>query len=337
MEAYGLTFLVVAAALAFDFVNGFHDAANSIATIVATKVLKPRQAVLWAAFFNFLALFIFGTAVATTMGSGMVRLDYVTPTVILSGLMGAIAWGLITWWVGLPISSSHALLGGYAGAAMVNSALHNGIHAFYDPIIQSGWSKTLMFIVIAPALGMFLAHVLMLAVMAAQKRVSKPKAEKIFGRLQLLSSAFLSLMHGSNDAQKTAGIIASALVAGGFYKQFTIPYWALCSSYSMMALGTFFGGWRIVETMGRRLTRLRPNGGFAAESSAAVSILLATLLGLPVSTTHATTGAILGVGAAQNPRAVRWRVAGRIIWAWILTIPAAAAMGGLAMAIANIG
>lgn len=332
-EPFLLTFLVIIAALAFDFVNGFHDAANSIATIVATRVLKPRMAVLWAAFFNFAALFLFGTGVAKTVGSGMIALDSVTPLVILSGLIGAIAWGLITWWFGLPTSSSHALIGGYAGAAMANSALRHGWNTLYDPIIASGWVKTLAFIVIAPILGMAIAHALMKLTMAARARFPDSRANKIFGRMQLFSSAFLSLMHGSNDAQKTAGIIASALVAGGFAPHFELPFWVLAMSYAMMGLGTLFGGWRIVDTMGRKLTRLQPNGGFAAETGSALAILFATVLALPVSTTHATTGAILGVGSARRWRSVRWSLAGRIMWAWVLTIPAAAAMGAIVMVV----
>jgi PiT family inorganic phosphate transporter len=335
-EAQILTALVIVAALAFDFVNGFHDAANSIATIVATRVLKPRQAVLWASFFNVAALFLFGTGVARMVGSGMVALDAVTPAVILAGLIGAIAWGLITWWFGMPTSSSHALLGGYAGAAMTNSALHHGWGTFYDPIIEEGWTRTLAFIVIAPVIGMALGHILMAIVLRVRKNWAAGKADRVFGAMQLGSSAFLSLMHGSNDAQKTAGVIAGALVAGGYFREFTIPFWVLGASYGMMGFGTLFGGWRIVRTMGTRLTRLRPEGGFSAETSAALSILFATLLGLPVSTTHATTGAILGVGSAQNPRTVRWTVARRILIAWILTIPAAAAMGGVVVGVAYL-
>ncbi len=329
-----LTGFVVAAALAFDFVNGFHDAANSIATIVATRVLKPFHAVLWASFFNFAALFVFGTGVATTVGSGMVALDTVTPVVILAGLIGAVAWGLITWWFAMPTSSSHALLGGYAGAAMFNSALRHGWGAMYDPIIVSGWSRTLAFIVIAPVIGMALGHVLMRVSLFMQGRSPAKKADKIFGRMQLFSSAFLSLMHGSNDAQKTAGVIAGVLVAAGYFRHFTIPIWVLWISYGTMGLGTLAGGWRIVKTMGRDLTRLRPIGGFCAETSAALAILSATLLHLPVSTTHATTGAILGTGSARSLKAVRWSLAGNILWAWIFTIPAAALLGGIAMEIA---
>ena len=326
-EAMLLTGLVIVAALAFDFVNGFHDASNSIATIVATKVLKPKQAVIWAAFFNFIALFFFGTEVAKTVGKGMIDLGMVTPTVILAGLLGAIIWGLLTWWLGLPTSSSHALIGGYAGSAIGHSVFTKGWQSFYDPIVPSGWTMTLIFIVAAPLLGMVLAILLMKLAQYAQSALPQQKAKKFFGHLQLFSSAFLSLMHGSNDAQKTAGIIAGALVAGGFYQTFTIPYWVLFAAYATMGLGTLFGGWRIVKTLGHDLTRLKPAGGFSAETAAALSILTATSLHLPVSTTQVTTGAVLGTGAARSPNLVRWNLAGRIVWAWIITIPASAALG----------
>lgn len=324
-----VTVLVLLVAVAFDFINGFHDAANSIATLVATRTLKPRQAVLWAALFNFAALFILGTGVAKTVGSGMVNLSAVTPLVIFSGLLGAVAWGLLTWWKGIPSSSSHALIGSYAGAATCNSAMTRGWSSAGDAIIASGWNKTLLFIVLAPILGLFLAHSLMTITMRLHRKFPSATTEKFFAHAQMFSSAFLSLMHGSNDAQKTAGIIAGALFAGGYFKEFTIPMWVLWLSYSTMALGTMIGGWRIVATLGHKLTRLKPAGGFCAESSAALSILLATLLGLPVSSTHVTTGAILGVGSARNPRAVRWTLAGNIAWAWILTIPASAAFGAV--------
>jgi PiT family inorganic phosphate transporter len=335
-EALPLTVCVIVVALAFDFVNGFHDAANSIATIVATHVLKPMHAVLWAAFFNFTALFIFGTGVAKTVGSGMIDLNSVTPVVILAGLIGAIAWGLITWWFRMPTSSTHSLLGGYAGAAMFNSALKHGVNTMYDPIIVSGWTRTLLFIVVAPLMGMAVSHILMKVTIAAQKNFSPAKADKVFGRMQLASSACLSLMHGSNDAQKTAGIIAGVLVASGYFHEFTLPGWVLFLSYGMMGLGTLAGGWRIVDTMGRQLTRLRPNGGFSAETASALSILFSTLLHLPVSTTHVTTGAILGAGAARKLKSVRWSLAGTILWAWILTIPGAAAIGAIAMGLAIV-
>lgn len=336
IEASSLTVCVIVVALAFDFVNGFHDAANSIATIVATRVMKPMHAVLWASFFNFIALFIFGTGVAKTVGSGMIDLSTVTPVVVLAGLIGAVTWGLITWWLRLPTSSSHALIGGYAGAAIFNSAIKNGITAFSQPIIVSGWTRTLLFIVIAPVIGMVVSHALMKLTMAAQKNFPPAKADKVFGRLQLVSSACLSLMHGSNDAQKTAGIIAGVLVASGYFHEFTLPSWVLLLSYGMMGLGTLAGGWRIVDTMGRQLTRLRPNGGFSAETAAALSVLFATMLHQPVSTTHVTTGAILGAGAARKLNSVRWNLAGNILWAWLLTIPAAASIGAIAMGLAIV-
>lgn len=329
-----LTLCVIVTALTFDFVNGFHDAANSIATIVATRVLKPMHAVLWASFFNFAALFLFGTGVAKTVGSGMIDLNSVTPVVILAGLIGAVVWGLLTWWFRMPTSSTHALMGGYAGSAMFNSAMKHGVHALYDPIIMSGWTRMLLFIIVAPIIGMAVSHMLMKLTIAVQKNVSPQKADRFFGHMQLVSSAALSLMHGSNDAQKTAGIIAGVLVASGTSQHFNLPAWVLWMSYGTMALGTLAGGWRIVDTLGRRLTRLRPNGGFSAESAAAFSILIATLLHLPVSTTHATTGAILGAGAARKLKSVRWSLAGNILWAWILTIPGAAAIGAIAMGVA---
>jgi PiT family inorganic phosphate transporter len=333
-ETLTLFILITAAALVFDFVNGFHDASNSIATVVATRVLKPYQAVLWASFFNFIALFFFGTGVAKTVGSGMIALEFATPAVILSGLVGAILWGLLTWWLRMPTSSSHALLGGYAGAAMFHSAMLHGIHALSDPIIVSGWSRTLLFIVIAPVLGLIASQFLMKASSLLQKKFPRGNYGKIFGRMQLVSSALLSLMHGSNDAQKTAGIIAGALVASGYFQHFTVPMWVLWISYGTMGLGTLAGGWRIVRTLGYDLTRLRPQGGFCAESAAALTILLATLLHLPVSTTHVTTGAVVGVGAVRSLRLVRWKLARNILWAWILTIPAAAALGAAATTIA---
>ncbi|MDR3448327.1 MAG: inorganic phosphate transporter [Alphaproteobacteria bacterium] len=326
---------VLAAGLAFDFVNGFHDAANSIATIVATRVLKPVHAVLWAAFFNFAAVFLFGTGVAKTMGAGLIDLAGVTPLVVLCGLIGAVAWGLMTWWRRLPTSSSHALLGGYAGAAMAHHALHYGWMRMRDPIIALGWIKVTAFIVIAPVMGLFLARILMGGLLAAEKRYNLAPDHPAYKVMQLVSSAFLSLMHGSNDAQKTAGILAGALTSAGMFASFTIPYWLLMVSYGTMGLGTLAGGWRIVRTMGQRLTRLQPQGGVCAETAAALSIFTATIFGLPVSTTHATTGAILGVGVAADPEHVRWTVARRIAWGWIFTIPAAAFMGGCVMIVAT--
>lgn len=324
---------VILFAVAFDFVNGFHDAANSISTIVATRVLSPVRAVMWAAFFNFAAVFVFDTGVAKTVGSGMVDLQFITVPVILAGLIGATAWGLFTWWLKLPTSSSHALIGAYTGAAVVHHALQTSWANGIDVVLWSGWGKTLLFIVLAPLIGLTLGAALMKLAMFAQSRLPKEPANKWFGRLQLLSSACLSLAHGGNDAQKTAGIVTGALLTAGYIDNFSIPKWVLFLSYGTMALGTLCGGWRIVETMGRNLTRLKPIGGFCAETAAATSILIATLLKLPVSSTHATTGAILGTGFAREPRAVRWSLAGRIAIAWILTIPGAAIIGGAIAAV----
>ncbi len=330
-----LLVVTIVAALAFDFVNGFHDASNSIATIVVTKVLTPRQAVLWAASFNFLAVLVFDTDVAKTVGSGMVDLNAVSPGVILAGLVGATAWGILTWWLRLPTSSSHALLGGYAGAAIVHHALAAGWRNGPDVILASGWGKTLVFIVVAPLLGLVLGGGLMKLMLVARTKWAGIFSDVWFGRLQLLSSAFLSLTHGGNDAQKTAGIITGALIVSGHLDHFAIPWWVLVLSYGTIALGTLWGGWRIVETLGRRLTRLKPIGGFCAETAAASSILLATLLTLPVSTTHVTTGAVLGTGFARNRRAVRWPLAGRVLMAWIITLPGAALLGGVGLALAE--
>lgn len=330
-----LVLCVVAAGLAFDFVNGFHDASNSIATIVATKVLKPRQAVLWAAFFNVVAAFFFGTGVASTVGQGLVSLDAVTPVVVLCGLLGATLWGLITWRAGLPTSSSHALLGGYAGSAMANSAIRNGWRTLHDPIIAAGWVKVLSFILIAPLLGLGIAYLSTTALRVLRDRYGFSFGETAYKRMQLASSAFLSLMHGSNDAQKTAGIITGALTSAGVLSAFAVPAWVLGLSYAMMGLGTLFGGWRIVRTMGYSLTKLEPQGGVCAESAAALSILSATLFNLPISTTHVITGAILGVGSATDPHKVRWVIARRIAWAWMFTIPASALAGGCVMAVAS--
>ncbi|MGB9154670.1 MAG: inorganic phosphate transporter [Alphaproteobacteria bacterium] len=323
---------VVAAGLAFDFVNGFHDASNSIATIVATRVLKPMHAVLWAAFFNVAAAFVFGTGVAKMMGSGLIALDAVTPLVVLCGLLGATIWGLITWRFGLPTSSSHALLGGYAGAAMANSAIHKGLPMIAAPIIAAGWIKVLVFIVVAPMLGMGLAYLSMKTLIVVRQKYNFAFANTTYRRMQLVSSAFLSLMHGSNDSQKTAGIIAGALTSAGLLSSFAIPDWVLGLSYATMGLGTLMGGWKIVRTMGFRMTKLDSQGGVCAESAAALSILSATLFNLPISTTHVTTGAILGVGVANDPDKVRWTMGRRIIWAWVLTIPSSALVGGCVMA-----
>jgi PiT family inorganic phosphate transporter len=329
--------VIVLVALTFDFINGFHDAANSIATVVATRVLTPHQAVLWAATFNFIAVFVVGTGVAKTVGSGMIDLHYVTPQVILAGLVGAISWDLITWWFGLPTSSSHALIGGYAGAAMARVAHVRGFDHSFDVLIGKAWIETLIFIFLAPLIGMALAYVMMIAVYWLFRNTSPLKMDTYFRRLQLASSALLSFSHGGNDAQKTAGLITGVLVASGTLKTFDMPKWVIFAAYGAIALGTLSGGWRIVHTMGSRLTRLKPRSGFCAETAAAISILFATEYAhLPVSTTHVTAGAIAGVGSIQRLKAVRWGLATNILWAWILTLPAAALVGWLSMAIIQL-
>lgn len=316
-----LVIFVIVVALVFDYINGFHDAANSIATVVSTRVLSPGQAVVWAAFFNFIAAFTFGTAVAKTMGAGMVDVKIVTASVILAGLIGAIVWDLLTWYYGLPTSSSHALIGGYAGAAVAKVGM--------AALIPSGWTKTLIFIVLAPIIGLVLAFVFMTAILWIFRGFAPSRVDRWFRRLQLLSAAAYSLGHGGNDAQKTMGIIAGVLFAGGYLTEFTIPLWVVLAAHAAIALGTLSGGWRIIHTMGSKITRLQPVGGFAAETAGAISLFAATSLGVPVSTTHTITGAIIGVGATRRLSAVRWGVAGQIVWAWILTIPASAIIAAL--------
>jgi PiT family inorganic phosphate transporter len=306
---------LILVALIFDYINGFHDAANSIATVVSTRVLSPGKAVVWAAFFNFIAAFTFGTAVAKTVGSGMVDVKIVTFAVIFGGLSGAIIWDLITWYYGLPTSSSHALIGGYAGAAVAKA----GIAA----IIPGGWTKTLIFIVLSPLIGMLLGWALMTSIFWIFRWMPPSRVDRWFRKLQLVSAAFFSLNHGANDAQKTMGIIAGVLLAAGYIETFEIPFWVVLAAHAAIGLGTLAGGWRIIHTMGSKITKLQPVGGFAAETSAALSVLIATQTGVPVSTTHAITGAIVGVGATRRLSAVRWGVAGQIVWAWVLTIPAA--------------
>jgi PiT family inorganic phosphate transporter len=311
--------LIVIVALVFDYINGFHDAANSIATVVSTRVLSPLQAVAWAALFNFLAAFWFGTGVAKTVGQGMVDLSVVTYAVILCGLFGAIIWNLITWYFGLPTSSSHALFGGYAGAAVVKAG--------FGALIAAGWTRTLMFIVYAPMIGMVVGLLVMTAIYWIFRDATPHRVDRWFRKLQLVSAAAYSLMHGANDAQKTMGIITGALMTGGFIETFKVPLWVEALSYSAIALGTLSGGWRIIKTMGTKITKLTPAGGFAAETGAAAAIYTATALGVGISTTHTITGAIVGVGATRRLSAVRWGVASQIVWAWILTIPASAAIG----------
>jgi inorganic phosphate transporter, PiT family len=306
---------LILVALFFDYINGFHDAANSIATVVSTRVLSPGKAVIWAAFFNFVAAFTFGTAVAKTVGAGMIDVKVVTFAVIFAGLIGAIVWDLITWYFGLPTSSSHALIGGYAGAAVAKAG--------WIAIVPSGWTKTLLFLVLSPLIGMVLGLALMTAILWIFRWMPPSRVDRWFRRLQLISAGFFSLNHGANDAQKTMGIIAGVLFAAGYIETFDIPFWVVLAAHTAIGLGTLAGGWRIIHTMGSKITKLQPVGGFAAETSAALSILIATQAGVPVSTTHAITGAIVGVGATRRLSAVRWGVAGQIVWAWILTIPAA--------------
>jgi inorganic phosphate transporter, PiT family len=312
---------LIGVALIFDFINGFHDAANSIATVVSTRVLSPGKAVIWAAFFNFVAAFTFGTAVAKTVGSGMVDIKIVTFSVIFAGLVGAIVWDLITWYFGLPTSSSHALIGGYGGAAVMKAG--------FSAILLAGWTKTLIFIVLAPLIGMILGFGIMVAVMWIFRWFPPSRVDRWFRRLQLLSAAAYSLGHGGNDAQKTMGIIAGVLFAGGYIKAFRIDIWVILMAHAAIALGTLSGGWRIIHTMGSKITKLQPVGGFAAETAGAISLFTATNFGIPVSTTHTITGAIIGVGSIRRLSAVRWGIAGRIIWAWILTIPASAAIAAV--------
>jgi PiT family inorganic phosphate transporter len=318
MASWNLAFIafIIFIALAFDFTNGLHDAANSVATVVSTRVLSPKQAVLWAAFFNFIAFLIFGTAVAHTIGTGLIDISIVDPLVIFAGLIGAISWNLLTWYWGLPSSSSHSLIGGYLGAAVAKAG--------FGVVIVSGWIKILAFIVVAPVLGMVLGNLLM--ILTTWLVYKKPlRIINLWSRrMQLVSAALYSLGHGGNDAQKTMGIIASLLFTSGHMKEFHIPLWIVLSAHSAIALGTMTGGWRIVKTMGQKIVKLRPIDGFCAETASAISIFMATHAGIPVSTTHVITGAVTGVGAVKNAHAVKWQVTLKIVWAWIFTIPAAA-------------
>jgi len=330
MSPLSLAVLIIVIALVFDFLNGFHDAANSVATVVATRVLTPFQAVVWAAFFNFVAAFTFGTGVAKSVGTGFVDINFVTPFVIAAGLAGAILWDIITWWFGLPTSSSHALIGGYAGAAMAHAAYRMGsAHAFHALDVGQ-WPTTILFMVAAPLIGLILAFGLMVCVYWIFRDSTPYRMDHYFRRFQLLSAGLYSFAHGTNDAQKTMGIITGVLVAGGFQRTFHVPMWVILAAHASIALGTLSGGWRIVNTMGKKLTRLKPRSGFCAETSAAISILLATALRQPVSTTHVIAGSIAGVGSIQRWKAVRWGLAEKILWAWIPTIPASAMIAGLA-------
>lgn len=329
-----LVAVIVMVALIFDYINGFHDAANSIATIVATRVLTPFQAVIWAAFFNFIAaipLLIFQEAgVAATVGQDMVNQTFVTVYVILSGLIGAIFWNLFTWYYGIPSSSSHALIGGYAGAAMAKVASIKGLGSALDALVLKGWFTTLTFIIVAPVLGLVLGYLLMILVFWLFRHQSPAYMDRWFRKLQLISSALFSYSHGSNDAQKTIGIITGVLLTAGYIKAFRVQPWVVLAAHLAIALGTMTGGWRIVHTMGGRLTRLKPRGGFCAETAGALAILFPTYLHVPVSTTHVITGAIGGVGSIQRTKAVRWGLASEILWAWILTLPMSALVGAIA-------
>jgi PiT family inorganic phosphate transporter len=330
---------LIALALLFDYINGFHDAANSIATVVSTRVLSPGVAVAWAAFFNFVAFAVFGTRVAKAIGDG-VRMDLIAPEwrlyVLLAALLGAIIWNLITWWLGLPTSSSHALLGGYAGAGV---AAYGGIHGLLKTDV---WLRTIKFIVLSPLIGAVLGFGMMVAVSWIFRRWSPHRVDKFFRRGQLFSAAAFSLGHGGNDAQKTMGIMTAVLAAGGIvsYGQNgtlpAIPIWVVLAAHAAIALGTLSGGWRIVRTMGTKITKLKPVGGFCAETGAAITLAYVTLTGTPVSTTHTITGAIVGVGATRRLSAVKWGVAGRIVWAWVLTIPVAASIAALSFLIIKL-
>ncbi|MFN3862404.1 MAG: anion permease [Roseateles sp.] len=315
--------LLVVLALLFDFMNGFHDAANSIATVVSTGVLKPQQAVLFAAFFNVIAVVFFQLKVAATIGKGIVEPGIVDHHVVFGALIGAIAWNVITWWWGIPSSSSHALIGGIVGAVVAKAGP--------DALVAAGLWKTVAFIIVSPMLGFVLGSLLMVIVAWVCRGASPLRVDRWFRRLQLLSAGLYSLGHGGNDAQKTIGLIWMLLIAAGMLSagQARPPSWVIWSCYIAIGLGTMFGGWRIVKTMGQRITKLKPVGGFCAETGGAITLFLATALGIPVSTTHTITGAIVGVGSVQRASAVRWGVAGSIVWAWIFTIPAAALMAGL--------
>ncbi len=337
--AVWLVVLIILVALVFDYVNGFHDAANSIATVVATRVLSPGVAVAWAAFFNFIAFLVFGTAVAKTIGGDMVNIAIIPGDdrlfVLLAGVIGAVIWNLITWYLGLPTSSSHALVGAYAGAAIASYVWHFGWNAPQTVLKAEGWIKTLSFIVLSPLIGMTIGFFLMVAVYWIFHRVSVNKVDRVFRVGQLFSAGAYSLGHGGNDAQKTMGIITIALVAGGFLQMLPdgkfpeVPLWVVLSAHAAIGLGTLSGGWRIVKTMGTKIVKLQPVGGFCAETAGAITLFGATAAGIPVSTTHTITGSIVGVGSAKRFSAVKWGVAGRIVWAWVLTIPMAALIAAL--------
>jgi PiT family inorganic phosphate transporter len=319
MASFNLLIAVIVLTLAFEFSNGWHDAANSIATVVSTRVLTPFRAVVWASFWNFVAAFIFGTAVATTIGKGMIHIELINQQVLLSGLLGAISWNLITLTLGLPTSSSHALIGGYGGAAVA--------YAGFKTLILHGWVNPVIFLFLSPIIGMILAIILSVITSWIVRRQRPQKVDRWFRRLQLLSAALFSLGHGTNDAQKGMGIITTALVASGLFKSFSVPYWVIICCHLAMAGGTMAGGWRIIKTMGQRITKLTPFGGFAAETAGGLTLVMNAAFGIPVSTTHTITGAIVGVGATRRLSAVRWGITRRIVWAWVLTIPGAALIG----------
>jgi PiT family inorganic phosphate transporter len=336
MPVIALVVIIVGFALVFDFLNGFHDSANSIATIVSTRVLTPLQAVAWAAFFNFISAFTFGTSVAATVGKGFVDTHIVTLYVIFAGVLGAIVWDLLTWWFGLPTSSSHAIIGGYAGAAIARAIFEHGPSGGWHALILGKWPLTLAFIILAPLIGLLAAFIMMIVIYWLFRKATPANMDTWFKKLQLISAAALSFSHGTNDAQKTMGVVTEVLVTAKIIHEFKVPIWVILSAHAAIALGTFFGGWRIVHTMGKRLTKLKPRTGFCAETGAAIAILFATHLGLPVSTTHAIGGALVGVGSVQRVKAVRWGVATNIMWAWVLTIPASAFVAGIVFALIRL-
>jgi PiT family inorganic phosphate transporter len=322
LDSMAFVIFLVIVALVFDFLNGFHDSSNSISTIVSTRVLSPKYAVVWAAFFNFAAAFFIGTAVAHTVGRGIIHIDIIDNLVILSALCGAIIWNIVTWYFGLPSSSSHALIGGLIGTGIAKGG--------FSTLVWSGIIKTTLFIFLSPMIGMFLGYVFMMMSLYLNRNSNIAKSDKLYRKLQFVSSAIYSLGHGMNDAQKTIGIIAVVLYSKGLINSsFNIPYWIIIMCYTTIALGTMFGGWRIVKTMGTKITKLKPIGGFSAEAAAACAIIGASIGGIPVSTTHTITGAIVGVGSTKRLSAVRWGVAGNIIWAWILTIPISASISAV--------
>jgi inorganic phosphate transporter, PiT family len=322
VNAFHLLVTVIVVTLVFEFSNGWHDAANSIATIVSTRVLTPLRAVIWAAFWNLIAAFVFGTAVAKTIGKGLVHIEMIDEKVLLAGLLGAIFWNLITLIAGLPTSSSHALMGGYGGAAVA--------HSGFQALILAGWTMPVLFIFLSPVIGMFTSMVLTVVTSWIVRKQRPLKVDRWFRRLQLLSAAAYSLGHGTNDAQKGMGIITTALVAGGVLKSYNVPYWVIICCHLAIGGGTMAGGWRIIRTMGQRITKLTPFGGFSAEAAGALTLLVTARFGIPVSTTHTITGAIVGVGASRRLTAVRWGITRRIVFAWIMTIPGAAVIGSAA-------